>query len=305
MAAEPLQFERVAHFAQFFDKGFRDWLKDDEQWDALGYVEFIVDCATNGARFDCKQLHEPFVLETGEERLAELRASGEEVHLPYEQCIFEFKEFATFALETAEYHGGELSEEILGADDPSEQYEASGGERFGAVEARVLSFDESDQMNVHAETISKAMHAVHEEENETQLEYEPLVIWNGPNERVRRATILMLGVITLLEERLLREQECRPLSDKANRKRLVSGARAVRPYRVLTLNVAEAKRRTRGVMLQEHESPRLHWRRGHWRTLGRLSEFERRTWVRRCLVGDPEKGFVAKHYTLKWQPTIH
>jgi len=74
---------------------------------------------------------------------------------------------------------------------------------------------------------------------------------------------------------------------------------------VLSLNLAETRKRAITARLGEHESPMLHWRRGHWRTLHRLSEFERRTWIKRCLVGNPEKGFVAKRYNLRWQPTIH
>jgi hypothetical protein len=38
---------------------------------------------------------------------------------------------------------------------------------------------------------------------------------------------------------------------------------------------------------------RLHWRRGHWR------HFETsKTWVKWCLVGDPDLGFINKHYKL-------
>ncbi len=38
---------------------------------------------------------------------------------------------------------------------------------------------------------------------------------------------------------------------------------------------------------------RLHWRRGHWR------HFETsKTWVKWCLVGNPDLGFIQKHYTL-------
>jgi hypothetical protein len=37
--------------------------------------------------------------------------------------------------------------------------------------------------------------------------------------------------------------------------------------------------------------PRLHFRRGHWR------HFEdHKTWVRWCLVGDPDLGFIDKEY---------
>lgn len=38
---------------------------------------------------------------------------------------------------------------------------------------------------------------------------------------------------------------------------------------------------------------RLHFRRGHWRHYE-----EHRTWIRWCLVGNPDLGFVNKHYAL-------
>jgi hypothetical protein len=38
---------------------------------------------------------------------------------------------------------------------------------------------------------------------------------------------------------------------------------------------------------------RLHFRRGHWRHYE-----ESKTWVRWCLVGDPDLGFISKHYQL-------
>lgn len=38
---------------------------------------------------------------------------------------------------------------------------------------------------------------------------------------------------------------------------------------------------------------RLHFRRGHWRHYQ-----ESKTWIRWCLVGDPDLGFVDKHYKL-------
>ena len=42
-----------------------------------------------------------------------------------------------------------------------------------------------------------------------------------------------------------------------------------------------------------HATPRLHFRRGHWRHLPSA-----KTWVRWCLVGDPDLGFVNKEYRL-------
>jgi len=44
-----------------------------------------------------------------------------------------------------------------------------------------------------------------------------------------------------------------------------------------------------------HESPRLHLRRGHIRTL----KSGIKAWVRRCLVGDKTKGFVGKDYKVE------
>jgi len=47
---------------------------------------------------------------------------------------------------------------------------------------------------------------------------------------------------------------------------------------------------------EPHEArwhPRLHWRRGHWRHFD-----NHKTWVRWTLVGDPDLGFVDKHYKL-------
>lgn len=41
-----------------------------------------------------------------------------------------------------------------------------------------------------------------------------------------------------------------------------------------------------------HASPRLHERRGHWRTIAG----DRKVWVRDCLVGNPDLGVVEKDY---------
>lgn len=44
-----------------------------------------------------------------------------------------------------------------------------------------------------------------------------------------------------------------------------------------------------------HASPRLHDRRGHWRTMNS----GKRVWVRDCKVGDASKGIVFKDYEVK------
>lgn len=65
-----------------------------------------------------------------------------------------------------------------------------------------------------------------------------------------------------------------------------------KPYHVVSL-----ARRERAVRLSDPGAtgrhPRLHFRRGHWR------HFENhKTWIKWMLVGDPDLGFVDKHYKL-------
>jgi hypothetical protein len=63
-----------------------------------------------------------------------------------------------------------------------------------------------------------------------------------------------------------------------------------------TINLA--RRRERPEPLSENgdesrQSVRLHFRRGHWR------HFEtHKTWIKWTLVGNPDLGFVEKHYRL-------
>lgn len=45
-----------------------------------------------------------------------------------------------------------------------------------------------------------------------------------------------------------------------------------------------------------HASPRLHDRRGHWRTMKKSGK---RVWVRECKVGDPSKGVIKHDYKFK------
>ncbi len=58
--------------------------------------------------------------------------------------------------------------------------------------------------------------------------------------------------------------------------------------------VVPAMPRTISALGGTHASPRLHERRGHWRTL----ESGRKVWVRECLVGDPHLGVIEKDYKL-------
>lgn len=81
-------------------------------------------------------------------------------------------------------------------------------------------------------------------------------------------------------------------SDGVNKKRISEGREPFYSYHVVNLS-----RRSRVANPVSggggHGKRRLHFRRGHWR------HFEKfKTWVRWCLVGDPDLGFVDKEYRL-------
>lgn len=111
---------------------------------------------------------------------------------------------------------------------------------------------------------------------------------------------LMLGVLALMDDKLLLDRQVPAQMTKLNRSRAKKG----RPpldgdHHILTLNIPAVRyAASRAARQGEHESPCLHWRRGHHRVLWRGSEFEKKTWVRRCLVGDPDKGFIKSDYRL-------
>lgn len=75
-----------------------------------------------------------------------------------------------------------------------------------------------------------------------------------------------------------------------NRARKEKGELPVFDYHVISL----AKRhRVEGPATGNHRSPRLHFRRGHWR------HFENhKTWIKWMLVGNPDLGFIGKEYRL-------
>jgi hypothetical protein len=81
--------------------------------------------------------------------------------------------------------------------------------------------------------------------------------------------------------------------EKLNRARRQRGKVPVFDY-----HIVELAHRTRPASLppeneSDRASPRLHFRRGHWR------HFEAfKTWINWMLVGDPDLGFIDKHYRL-------
>jgi hypothetical protein len=76
-----------------------------------------------------------------------------------------------------------------------------------------------------------------------------------------------------------------------NEKRIRAGKVPLRDYHVVDL--ARRHRIANPVHGDGGTKKRLHFRRGHWR------HFESsKTWIKWCLVGDPDLGFISKHYSL-------
>lgn len=79
---------------------------------------------------------------------------------------------------------------------------------------------------------------------------------------------------------------------RLNTARLKAGKLPLYDYRVLDLRHRHGQPDTPAPTEEwERNHPRLHFRRGHWRHFQTY-----RTWVRWCLVGDPDLGFIEKEY---------
>ena len=78
---------------------------------------------------------------------------------------------------------------------------------------------------------------------------------------------------------------------KLNAKRERSGKRPLADFHVIDL--AKQHRVSNPSSGESGHKVRLHFRRGHWRHYE-----DSKTWIKWCLVGDPDLGFVSKHYSI-------
>jgi hypothetical protein len=78
---------------------------------------------------------------------------------------------------------------------------------------------------------------------------------------------------------------------RLNEKRAKAGKVPLRDFHIVDL--ARKHRIANPAHGDGGSKKRLHFRRGHWR------HYESsKTWVKWCLVGDPDLGFISKHYSL-------
>jgi hypothetical protein len=282
-------------------------------------LEMTFEDLSSATVFDCRALDSTFVKDTGEAAFEEAKETGEKVRLPFASCYFEFSdEIAVLAQEWANYSGN-IDQELLEKHDHEPE---EGKEYLGTrIEVRTfLGWGDCGNGEEYAEFISNE-HGYFT--NGFDVPYGPtggvpitekLPFFECMNDEgnpaatlnIKEGAIFLLGALTLLNEHLL-ATEVRP--DPAPRLNASRAKKGKLPLscetRVLTINTGAVRRAVHGRKLLQHESPRLHWRRGHWRVLHRGSEFESKAWVRRCLVGDPSRGSVHKDYRVVWrQPML-
>jgi hypothetical protein len=286
-------------WSKFVDLSYKPFVDDPEkcEFDELRWT------LQNAPRFDCRALNQAFVADTGIECLEALKAGAELPQSPFPSVLFQFNNgFVIVSKSGISYFDeNEEQQEAMDILEISSFVEPYNHELlYGRP---VVELVQTKDWKEYQDTYDSF------DEIETP-DYSPTTVINGDGDgpidrRQIDGAILALGALTLLEERLLVKRKVSAPRPVVNAKRAKRGEAPIVSHWALRINLAEARRQTKGVALHHHESPLLHWRRGHWRTLHRGSEFEGRTWVRKCLVGDASKGFAAKHYRLIWQQQVH
>lgn len=105
----------------------------------------------------------------------------------------------------------------------------------------------------------------------------------------------VLGVVASLTSKSTK-QEIVVAPEKLNRSRIKKGKMPIDEYRKITIgHVPDIPRTINGRTIEGRASPRLHWRRGHYRTLAP----DVRVPVAPALVGLAENGIIDKDYIIK------
>jgi len=112
-------------------------------------------------------------------------------------------------------------------------------------------------------------------------------------EEVRPAFRMVCAILQKLADRASTAYQPVPDGSFINRKRKAKGKGPVTfEWRTVEIGPKQEKAESLG---GTHASPRLHDRRGHWRTCAN----GKRVWVKACRVGDASKGVVFKDYVVK------
>jgi hypothetical protein len=269
----------------------------DTDLDGLGWRSD----AESARVFDARRIPINFLRDSGASAILDIQAERRTVRLPFDMAWFEFADhFGVLAREVSQHNAVTLTDEML----RTRAFDGTSiGEHIEFIP--IYSADGKGDFDARFAAVDEAFGCIHNwvSANDRDDYDAPYELWNLGTGRIAfdAAAEALFGVLSLLSGHLIASEDLpdpAPALSKARSKRgqpPVTG-----PSTVLTLNLAAIRRAARRPA-GSHESPCLHWRRGHERILHRGSEFEGRTWVRRCLVGDPSRGYAGhRSYQLKW-----
>lgn len=290
-----------------------------ELFDDLKHMENGIDeLILNASRcqnfvFDGMPLE--FLQHTGRHVMEQIAAEDQLPRLPYDVLFIQHGDWCAIVSEV-EHYRGELTDETLTVD-PGEYHEGEGDMENIGHSLEICVYDRSSDrrwtqdwlwnMHYRYETARIYRDEVYAPDEEPRPpvascevaadQYMDRTFIDEHDETGRGIVEMVMGALDLMQEQLVIEQEEVKAPKALNKRRIAKGKPPKNDYHVLVLNVAKARQLAEhNQRMGSHESPRLHWRRGHWRTIHRHQQQERKTWVRKCLVGDPEKGFVSKDY---------
>lgn len=123
--------------------------------------------------------------------------------------------------------------------------------------------------------------------------YKDFVSKEGTIKKFMDLVSSQVRAVCIMLDSKIAERETVRVSAKLNEQRKRKGKALLSDYHVVSLS-----RKFRAKPAEDHvvtpgSKRRLHFRRGHWRHYD-----NHRTWINWMLVGDPDLGFVDKHYKL-------
>lgn len=274
--------------------------------------------------FDCRALPTAFIDDTGDAAFEELKQTKESFVLPFDRCYLEFADEPRMIYASA-YTTVMVDDLAMKTMSAPKRYAAYTSIKRNSANVALLNPIERDFVEQHTTylgheieiydlKISALFNGCFGElmfgEPAPEDKYEFFRVVNQ-NKRATREhweavvkRVLAVGVL-LTEQMLIDENKPDPMPRISRERRRTQKMPVSGDTHVLTINVPvvryQAKRNTPAD--GTHESPPLHWRRGHWRVYHRGSNSETTGWVRRCLVGDPSKGYIRKtQYRLVHRP---
>lgn len=122
---------------------------------------------------------------------------------------------------------------------------------------------------------------------------ENIEAWAGKAEAFLNKLAEQIRAICIMLDAQVAERELVRASERLNEIRAKKGKTPLRSYHVVSLARKHRARPMEDHVVTPGAKRRLHFRRGHWRHFT-----DHKTWINWMLVGDPDLGFVDKHYKL-------